>query len=899
MEPVPFAEAGVLPADGDNAAVAVRRIDAGTEVSGPAGVFSVRHTVPEGHRFAVAPIAVDEPVLSWGRPFAVAVRALAPGDYVVSERMLTVLRERSAPFELPEANMVDRPLLPVDLDEATFTPGEQVPPVPVPGTFLGYDRGPGLGVGTRNHIVLVGTSSRTGAFVQALGRRLADLGDGVEGVDKVVTVVHTEGGRRRWAHNREIVLRALAGYAVHPNVGAMLAVDEPGSLLSNDDLRDFLAEHDYPVTGRPLEHFTRSGGVEDDLQRAEAVVRAWLPAVVARRTEQPLSALSVALQCGGSDAFSGITANPLAGAVARELVRNGGSAVLAETDELIGAEEYVLANVRDLETAHRFLAAVDRFKEQVRRHGHTAETNVSGGNLWRGLYNITIKSLGAARKRDPLVRLDTVLEYGQLQDVPGYAFMDSPGNDLESIAGQVATGANIVFFTTGNGSVTNFPFVPTIKIVSTSGRYRMLPAEMDVDAGALLTGTSLDELTADTLDRTVAVASGRATAGELAGHSQVSLWREWQRGPDAAAAAPGEDGALDQSAGAPVPLQERPVETDLVARLQEATAPQDVGLVMPTSICSGQVAQQIADRLTASAGGTSAQRFAAPVHTEGCGVSSGASERLFARVVLGHLRHPRVRDALLLEHGCEKTHNDYFRNRLNDAGADPDVFGWASIQLDGGIAAVKDKVEGWFGTRAGTPAAPQPTGGTAPLLALHAVGPVPAAAARALGRVARAAVDAGGSVLVMAGSPLHGDAAFLDTVGAPAEPPTTLPHAGAPVEPGLHVMAGPGEEWLEVSAALVAGGATALLVHVAGATVPGHPFVPVVQVSAEPQTVRRHRDDLDAVLAAEPGAEAHADVAADLVGLVTDAVRGTYRPRADRSGMVGFQVSRGLLGVSM
>lgn len=915
MTSVPFADVAVLPAAGDNAAVAVRRIDPGTAVETPGGVLSVRHTVPEGHRFAVRPVAAGEPFLSWGSPFGAATRATAAGEYVVSERMLGVLRDRSVPFALPEPNLVDRALPPYLLDERTFRPGRQVAPAEERRTFRGYHRGHGLGVGTRNHVVLVATSSRAGAFVHALGRRLADVGRDTEGLDPVVTVVHTEGGRRRWAHNRELVLRTLAGYAVHPNVGAMLTVDEPGSPLGNADLVEYLRRHDYPVTGRPLEHLTRQAGVEEDLARAERMVRSWLPGVVAERTEQPLSALSVALQCGGSDAFSGITANPLAGAVARELVRHGGSAVLAETDELIGAEGYVLDNVRDLETARRFLAAVERFQEQVRRHGHTAETNVSGGNLWRGLYNITIKSLGAARKRDPLVRLDHVLDYGERFTGSGYVFMDSPGNDLESIAGEVATGANLVFFTTGNGSVTNFPFVPTLKIVSTSGRFRLLPAEMDVDAGALLTGTPSDVLTREVLDLAVAVASGRASAGERAGHSQVSLWRDWERGPDAPVAEPGEGERLDAApAGAPVALDERAEDPELTSLLRAVRVPRDVELVMPTSICSGQVAQQIAGRLQSVVADRvpgRPPRFAAPAHTEGCGVSSGASERLFSRVVVGHLRHPRVRDALLLEHGCEKTHNDYFRARITEAGADPESFGWASIQLDGGIAAVGEKVERWFVQRAVQPAGdtaataqhagtPPPPAETVPsraadhamVLGLHAVGPVPDAAAAPLARLARATVDAGGTVLLMEGTPLTENPGFRDVLGLPDRPPVTLRHGDAPTRPGLHVVAGPGEDWLEACVALVSGAAGVVLVHVAGATLPGHPFVPVVQVSADPGTARRAGEDLDATLATDHDPRALAE-------LVVAAAEGRYEPRADRSGLVGFQVSRGMLGVSM
>ena len=143
-----------------------------------------------------------------------------------------------------------------------------------------------------------------------------------------------------------------------------------------------------------------------------------------------------------------------------------------------------------------------------------------------------LKSIGAARKLPREVRLDHVIDYGEPLPGNGYIFMDSPGNDLESVAGQIGSGCNLIFFTTGNGSITNFPFVPTLKFVTTSARYERLHAEMDVDAGRYLTGTSMADLTAETFDLTVRVASGEPSAGERAGHSQVSIWRNWkQSGP--------------------------------------------------------------------------------------------------------------------------------------------------------------------------------------------------------------------------------------------------------------------------------------------------------------------------------------------------------------------------------
>lgn len=238
-------------------------------------------------------------------------------------------------------------------------------------------------------------------------------------------------------------------------------------------------------------------------------MRNWLDEINStERTPESLKHLKIALQCGGSDAFSGISVNPLASWVAREVIRYSGSANLAETDELIGAEPYVLDKVSSEETAQKFLATIERFKERAAWHGHSAEVNPSGGNKYRGLYNIVLKSIGVAMKRHPDVRLDHVIAYSEPMEQPGYYFMGSPGNDLESIARQVAAGYNMIFFVTGNGSITNSPFAPTIKFVTMSERYRLLSRDMDVNSGAYLDGTPMDELWQETFDLTVRVASG-------------------------------------------------------------------------------------------------------------------------------------------------------------------------------------------------------------------------------------------------------------------------------------------------------------------------------------------------------------------------------------------------------
>ncbi|RIK41519.1 MAG: altronate hydrolase, partial [Chloroflexi bacterium] len=629
-----FADIARLPAPGDNTAIATRRIGAGSVVDDGRSSYTIDSTVPEGHRFAAAPIPAGEALRSWGLPFGYALRPIAAGEYLRNDRMLQALRLREVEFPLPdEPNFRDTALEPYSLDPARFQPAPPTERAPAGEMrwFQGYLRGGGRGVGTRNDIVVLATTSRTGAWARALAERLRGATDGVANVDDIVAVTHTEGGAGS-PNNLQLLLRTLAGFVVHPNVGAVLIVERGDEAVSNTLLRRYLREHGYLLDDVLHRFVTLRDTFENDLERGEELLRGWIPRVAAQeRSPQPVSALRIGLQCGGSDAFSGVSGNPLAAWAAHEIIRHGGAANLAETDELIGAEAYILQRVRDLATAERFLATIERFKERVGWHGHTAEGNPSGGNLYRGLYNIAIKSIGAAMKRDPRTRLDHVIEYGELMRAPGYYFMDSPGNDLESIAGQVASGCNMLLFVTGNGSITNFPFVPTIKIVTTSERFRLLADDMDINAGAYLDGVPMATLGEELTERICVVASGTRSVGELAAHSQVSIWRDWpQTGPVdlnhlIALARPRTGPLLQQADIAPesLPEAERALLGATFSAIETARGPRNeqVGLILPTSICSGQVALRIAARRNAALPDDPTRplsRVVALAHTEGC-----------------------------------------------------------------------------------------------------------------------------------------------------------------------------------------------------------------------------------------------------------------------------------------
>ena len=661
---VALASVARLAARADNVAVALSTLPAGRQIR-HRGTWRLTHPVLEGHRFAVTGIRRGEALLSWGYPFGTALRDIEPGDWIRNAGMIEALAQRDLPQELPaDANFQDQPLdQSARLDQVS--PAEPLPAAPAADLrFLGYDRGE-RGFGTRNYVIVLAVNSHAGAAAIALAARLDRRARSFDGVDGVAPVAHTEGGGPEPPNNRALLLRTLVGFLVHPNVAGAVVLDHPAGAVRWADVTGCAAARARRLDRVPIVAATAGDPVDD-----AAALPLLRTAAAARRRELPLSALNVALQCGGSDAFSGISGNPLAGAVARRVIAAGGGAILAETDELIGAERYVLSSVKDRPTAAAFLERVERFKAWTARHGQSAAGNPSGGNKLRGLYNITLKSIGAAAKKAPDVPLAGVADYAAPVTEPGLHFMDSPGNDLESVAGQVASGSNLIFFVTGNGSITNFPFVPTVKFVTTTPRYQLLPREMDVNAGRYLDGEPMQALAGEVLAQTLRVASGERTKGELAGHSQVSIWRDWAVGEGLEGRRPGSRAAAVETIAAAPALDPAAARRDLRRRRFPAPAwPQArprIGLIAPTSLCSGQVAGLIAAQIEQRGIAGALDAVIALPHTEGCG--SGGSDDLYTRTLIGHLLHPAVATALLLEHGCERTHNDYFRAALRAAG---------------------------------------------------------------------------------------------------------------------------------------------------------------------------------------------------------------------------------------
>ena len=897
-----FDEVALLPADGDNVAIATKIIDAGVSIQCEGRKFSISHTVLEGHRFAFSNIDEGEYLLSWGLPFGTATSVIKAGEYVCNPKMLAALEGRSLEFDLPDrCNFIDD-IPSFDLSKGDFQVGPQINPSETIRHFNGFFRDGGRGVGTRNYIVVIGTTSRTSSFA----RQVANQFDTTKytNVDGVVAVTHTEGGELHQPNNLQLLLRTLAGFATHSNVGAFLMVDYSTESVNNRMVQQFMegqGKQIYPIQSMPHRFMSIQGSFEQKVVQAKQTIENWIPKVnQTPRTKQSVDYLKLALQCGGSDAFSGVSGNPLAAYAAKEVIHYGGSANLAETDELIGAEPYALKNVKSVEVAEKFMQTQNSFQKRASWHGHSAEGNPSGGNLYRGLYNIAIKSIGAAMKRHPDVRLDAVIDYGEPMTKAGYYFMDSPGNDLESIAGQVASGCNMIYFVTGNGSITNFPFVPTIKIVTTTDRYRLLQNDMDVNAGRYQDGISMKQMGQELFDLTLNIASGQKSIGEKAGHSQISVWRDWRQTDDSKLIQLQNTREPDGK-----PLSIIPTENpDLIEsasqfsfqgiETQDGIRTNQIGLVLPTSLCSSQISTLIAKNLNNKRLGQSVgiSSFHGLVHTEGCGVSAGQSEKMFTRTLVGHLLHPTVGCGVLLEHGCEKTHNDHLRQSIENVGCDTNSFGWASVQLDGGIESVSKKVEHWFQEKIEQKMPTQIAEGSWPNLkiGLLSFGSMSEQSVISLTQLVQIAVQSGGTVVIPDNATFIQTEAFLELVDGQHDK-KTLSYGECQIKPGLHIMDTQTGQAVETLTGLGATGVDLVIAHVINTPIQSHPIIPVLQFSSHFPTIEMYGSDLDFV---------SNDISfKQLLFLIQRVASREYIPKLHSYGNTDFQVTRGLLGISL
>ena len=490
----------------DNVVVAVDQITAGATAAG----VTARQRVPRGHKMAIAAVDEGEPVQKYGQTIGFASKPILPGDWVHEHNV--ALRDFARDYRFAEAAKNDE-ILPPDLR----------------ATFEGYLR-PNGKTGTRNYIGIltsVNCSASVAKFIAEEVNRSGILDDHPE-IDGAVAFVHGSGcGMAAYGEGLELLRRTQWGYATHPNLGAALMVGLGCEVFQIDRMK----EEYGMVEGDHFQTMTiqATGGtkktVEQGVERIKAIL---LVAACAKRETRPASEIVLALQCGGSDGYSGITANPSLGLAVDLLVKHGGTAVLAETPEIYGAEHLLTRRAINRAVGEKLVERIRWWEDYTKRNGGEMNNNPAPGNKAGGLTTILEKSLGAAAKGGNTM-LRAVYEYAEPVKEKGFVFMDTPGYDPVGATGQVAGGCNVMCFTTGRGSAFGCKPTPSIKLATNTEMYRCMTDDMDINCGDVLDGTSIETKGQEIFEKMLQVASGSHTKSEDLGYGELEFV-PWQIG---------------------------------------------------------------------------------------------------------------------------------------------------------------------------------------------------------------------------------------------------------------------------------------------------------------------------------------------------------------------------------
>ena len=431
---------------GDPVALARRELAPGTELSGPGHHIAVRDTVPHGHKLALVDIAAGEQVLKYGQPIGIATQPIAAGEHVHEHNLRSLSREG---LPVPAQTGAGGPTAAGAAGAAAA--GGSAIPGDIP-TFDGIVRPDGR-VGTRNYVAVLSSVNCSATVVKRIAAGFAAPGalDDHPGVDGVIAVTHGSGcGLSRDGAGLEVLRRTLAGYARHPNVAAVVVV---GLGCEVNQINALIDGFDLPE-GVPLRHLViqELGGSVATVRRGMELVTELLPAAAAPRRPVPASHLMLGLNCGGSDGWSGVTANPVLGVAVDRLVAAGGTAILGETPEIHGAEHLLTSRAASPAVARALMERIEWWEAYTAAEGGNMDNNPSPGNRAGGVTTIEEKSLGAVAKGGS-TPLQAVYHYAEPVTAKGLVFMDTPGYDPVSVTGIVAGGANLVCFTTGRGSV--------------------------------------------------------------------------------------------------------------------------------------------------------------------------------------------------------------------------------------------------------------------------------------------------------------------------------------------------------------------------------------------------------------------------------------------------------------
>ena len=481
----------------DNVVVLTRRAERGED---PLGLGApVETALSAGHKLARRALAPGEPVVKFGQVIGAATQAIAAGAHVHTHNC--AFSDHSRDYAIGADLAAARAAIPAE----------------APRTFMGYRRADG-GVGTRNHVALCATVNCSATVIRKAAEELTREGalDACPNVDGISAFAHGTGcGMAASGRGADYLERVLWGYATHPNVGAAVFVGLGCEVMQIERMK---ARYGAGTAGRITALTIQdTGGTRATIDAIKAQVRAILPAVnEATRTPCPVSTLRVALQCGGSDGLSGITANPALGVASDLIVGQGGGVILSETPEIYGAESLLLRRT-DPATAERLVACLAWWEDYTAKNGGSMDNNPSPGNKQGGITTILEKSLGAVAKggSTPLMAF---ADYAETVTAPGLVYMDTPGYDPVSATGQIAGGAQLVVFTTGRGSAFGSKPAPTLKLATNDRLFARMPDDMDIGCGDIVSrGTPIADKGREIFEAILRVASGERTRSEALG----------------------------------------------------------------------------------------------------------------------------------------------------------------------------------------------------------------------------------------------------------------------------------------------------------------------------------------------------------------------------------------------
>jgi len=505
----------------DNIAVARRLVVAGTEVEFDGGTVAIATNVKLGHKFAVRPILAGEPIHKYGQVIGFAGKDIAPGEHVHTHNVVLGQFER-------------------DYAYATETPPPPAPPAEY-RTFEGYDRGSHkadhLRYGTRNYIAIISTVNCSAATSKYVAEKLRASGilDQYPNVHGVVPIVHKHGCAMAYGgEDHKQLDRTLAGIANHPNVAAYILIGlgcetgQASHLIENENLGLFqLGKQKQPPLNLSIQEL---GGIGKTVDAGVKAIAEMLPRVNdVHRVSIAAKHITLGTNCGGSDGNSGVTANPALGYASDLIVQQGGTSVLGETPEIYGAEHLLTRRAVSKAVGEKLVERIKWWEWYTGVFGVEINNNPSVGNKEGGLTTIYEKSLGAIAKAGTTA-MTAVLEYAEPIKTKGFVVMDTPGYDPVSMTGIVAGGANVCVFTTGRGSVYGCKPTPCIKVATNTPLYERMISDMDIDAGKIIHGTSIESVGKEIFEMILAVASGKETKSEIHGVGEEEF-APWHIGP--------------------------------------------------------------------------------------------------------------------------------------------------------------------------------------------------------------------------------------------------------------------------------------------------------------------------------------------------------------------------------